>query len=844
MKGIGRLLRIGLRDLRGARRHLAVFFWCLMIGIAAMTAVGLTLHAASEGIRRDATTLAGGDLIVRTLYKPLGEEARTYIKEQGALSSHVALRTMASNPKGRQLVELKAVDNAYPLIGSVGLEPSIPLSEALRTDGTIYGGVAEPLLFDQLGIKPGDTISIGQLTVALRAKLLREPDRLSGTYNLGPRMMISEEALTASGLLQYGSLASYRVTVKLNKNTDANTIKSTIIEKYDDGSYEVTFAEDAAPGVSRAIDRLGLFLSFAALLSCLIGGIGIANAVRAYFAARAISIARLKCMGATNRQIMSIYLFQVLLMSVIGIGAGLIAGTVGHYLLLSQFGSLFPVPPVPGFDPVVALITASFGIVLSLAASLPWLFHARRTSPATLLRNAFSRELKLKFSKTEYAFFVLLAIMLVVLTIAYTKNIEFSFFFLGCTLLSFACFLAAAYFIRKIATLLASHKHRAFFSPLWRLSIANLGRKGGITAIFLSSFGLGVTMLVALALVASNFQLQLTYQRPEQAPSFFLLDVPPESSATLRDQLLALKGVDDVEMMPMLRGRITELNGKPPVIQKINPGVRWVLSNDRGISFSAKPPANAVITEGAWWPEDYKGKPLVSFGDDLAKRLGLKIGDTITINVAGTNVTATISNLRNIDWSTLQMNFSVVLSPGAIQGLPVSELATVRAKAENEADVLRFLAASYPQVTAVYLKETLAEAARLFESVTWVILGVAALSIIMGILVILSALRAVLERRVHESVILAVIGQPKTAIKSMLRREMTLLTFVTVGFSLLCGIVIASQIVDRMFLPQFFIPWEILVVAAVMAFGFALFIVYLFAREFMAIRPLALLRNE
>lgn len=844
MKGWARLFRIGLRDLRGARRHLSVFFWCLMIGIAAMSAVGLTLDAANEGIRRDATTLAGGDLIVRTLYKPLSPEARDYLQTKAELSSHVALRTMASTAGKRQLVELKAVDGAYPLVGTVGLKPKIPLQQALKADGNTYGGVAESLLFEQLGVKPGDTISIGQITVTLHAKLTREPDRLSGNYNLGPRMLISVEALQASGLLQYGSLASYRVAAKLRDNADASEIRYHIMEKYDDGSYEVTFAEDAAPGVGRAIERLGLFLSFAALLSCLIGGIGIANAVRAYFAARAISIARLKCVGATNRQIMAIYLFQVILVSVIGIAAGLFVGTLGHYVLLQQFGAVLPAPPVPGFNLVTAGVTASFGIVLSLAASLPWLFHARRTSPATLLRSAFSRELKLRFSHAEYALFALLALILAALTVAYTKNIEFSFFFLLCTLLSFACFLLAAWLIRKAATLLSSHHHRAFFSPLWRLSIANLGRKGGITAIFLCSFGLGVTMLVALALVASNFQTQLTYQRPEQAPSFFLLDVPPQESTSLKSQLLAMQGVDAVEMMPMLRGRIVALNGVEPKPRNVDSSARWVLTNDRGISFSATPPAGAVITEGEWWPEDYNGKPLVSFGDHLAKRLGLKLGDTMTINVAGKNVTATIANLRNIDWSTLQMNFSIVLTPGAVEGLPVSELGTVHAAADSEADVLRFLAASYPQVTAVYLKETLAEAARLFESVTWIILGVAALSIIMGILVILSALRAVLERRVHESVILAVIGQPKSAIKTMLRREMLLLTLVTIIFSLVCGIAIASQIIDRMFLPQFFVPYEILLFAAIMAFGFALFIVYLFAREFMAIRPLALLRNE
>lgn len=842
--GFATLIRIGLRDLRGARRHLSIFFLCLMLGIAAMSAISLSLRAAEEGISRNARALAGGDLVVRTLYVPLAPKAHAYLSRQGTFSETISLRTMASARDSRQLIELKAVDDAYPLAGELRFSPSLPRSRLFKQAGDLYGGIAEPLLFDRLGVKPGDVISVGSIKVQLRAALTHEPDRFSGSYNLGPRVIISKEALAASGLMQFGSLATFRSAVLLPKGTSAAPIKAELLKTYDDGSYDITLTEDAAPGLKRSIDRLGLFLGFAALLSCLIGAIGITNAVRAYFTGRALSIARLKCIGATNGIIFSIYLFQVTLVALTAIAAGLVLGAGGQYLLLWKFGGMLPAAPVPGLYALPIGINAAFGLLLSLGVSLPWLWNAERVHPAALLRSALSHELPLRFTLPQAGLLMLFAAGLVQLTVLYTDNLRFSLFFLSCAAASFVCFFLVASMIRRMASLLASPSRRAFFSPSWRLSVANLGRRGSITGIFLISFGLGLTMLIALTLVAANFHLQLTYERPQNAPSFFLLDVPPEKKVEMSGSLTPIQGFESIEYMPMLRGKITALNGAPLDANKVDPGAQWVLRSDRGITYSATPPEGSTIKEGAWWPADYAGPPLVSFGDELAKGLGLTIGDTMTINVAGNNVTATVANLRQIEWSTLQMNFAIVLSPGAFANLPVSELATVHARPEAEASILRLLSEKYPEVTAVYLKETLAEAARLFESVSWIVLGIAGLSIVMGVLVIASALRATLERRLQESVILYVLGQSRAAVKSLLKREILLLTGVTILLSLGLGTVIASLLMKRMLLPTMLIPWQIPALGALLSLFFALLLVYGFARGLAAARPLSLLRNE
>lgn len=815
-----------------------------MLGIAAMSAISLSLRAAEEGIKRDARALAGGDLVVRTLYVPLKPEAQSYLSGQGKRSETISLRTMASAGGFRQMIELKAVDDTYPLAGELRTNPTLPRNRLFEKTGEVYGAVAEALLFERLGLKPGDTISIGGIDVQLRATLTHEPDRFSGNYNLGPRVIIGKEALRASGLMQFGSLANYRNAILTPKGTSAAAIKAELLKTYDDGSYDITLTEDAAPGLKRSIDRLGLFLGFAALLSCLIGAIGITNAVRAYFSGRALSIARLKCIGATNRTIFSIYLFQVSIVALTAIAGGMLLGAGGQYFLLWKFGDMLPAAPMPGLYPLPLLITAAFGLLLSIGVSLPWLWNAGRIHPAALLRSVLSHELPLRFTPPQIFLLVLFAIGLAQLTILYTGNLRFSLFFLGCAAASYLCFLIVAYIIRRIASLLASEKHRAFFSPSWRLSVANLGRRGSITGIFLISFGLGLTMLVALTLVAANFHLQLTYERPQNAPSFFLLDVAPEKTEELRAALQPIPGFASIEYMPMLRGKITAFNGVAPDAGKVDPSVEWVLRSDRGITYSATLPEGSTISAGKWWPADYQGPPLVSFGDELAKGLGLKIGDTMTINVASNNVTATIANLRQIEWSTLQMNFAIVLSPGAFANLPVSELATVHAKPEAEASTLRLLSEKYPEITAVYLKETLAEAARLFESVSWIVLGIAGISIVMGVLVIASALRATLERRMQESVILYVLGQSRAAVKSLLKREILLLTGVTILLSLGLGIVIASLLMKRMLLPTILIPWQIPSLAALLSLFFALLLVYGFARGLAAARPLSLLRNE
>jgi putative ABC transport system permease protein len=358
------------------------------------------------------------------------------------------------------------------------------------------------------------------------------------------------------------------------------------------------------------------------------------------------------------------------------------------------------------------------------------------------------------------------------------------------------------------------------------------------------SLGLGLSVLAAVALVEGNLAIEVETRLAEHAPADFFIDIQPDQLAGFAEIVRATPGASFAEM-PMLRGRITRLNGKPVEEAQVVPEAQWALRSDRGLTYAAEPPAGSHIVGGSWWPADYRGAPLVSFDAELAQGMGLKLGDTLSVNLLGREITATIANLRQIDWARLGINFAIVFAPGALEAAPQTHLAAVyTAPGAAEDNLVRQITDRFPNVSAIPVREGLEAVARVIATIGAALRLVALITLAAGILVLGGAVAAGHRRRVYDAVVLKVLGATRGAIAAAFLIEHGLLGVVTAIIAAGLGTLAAYALVtgpmrsDWVFLPM---P-----LAAILALAVVLTLVFGFAGTWRALgaRPAAYLRNE
>ena len=377
-----------------------------------------------------------------------------------------------------------------------------------------------------------------------------------------------------------------------------------------------------------------------------------------------------------------------------------------------------------------------------------------------------------------------------------------------------------------------------------RLALANLHRPGAPTPIVMLSLGLGLTVLVATALIEGNLREQLTRRIPSDAPAFFFVDIQSTQMPAFEKAIAAIPGAGPLDKVPSLRGRIVRIDGKPVGEVAVPSEARWAVEGDRGITYAATPPEGSRIVAGEWWPADYRGPQLLSFDEALARAFGLGIGDTITLNVLGRDIEARIASLRRIEWTTLSINFVFVLSPGLLDRAPHTFLATVKATPEAEDAIFRAVTDQFPNVTVVRIRDAVETAATVLANIGLASRVIGLLSIVAGVLVLAGAMLATQQRRVHEAVVMKVLGATRSRIGAIFAWEFAALGLATAAAALGVGTLAAWLVVRRLmnlewtFLPGVAVLVAVGAMALTLAFGLAGTLAAL--RQ----RPLALLRNE
>ncbi|HJU19412.1 MAG TPA: FtsX-like permease family protein, partial [Stellaceae bacterium] len=361
--------------------------------------------------------------------------------------------------------------------------------------------------------------------------------------------------------------------------------------------------------------------------------------------------------------------------------------------------------------------------------------------------------------------------------------------------------------------------------PVLRLALANLGRPGAPTGEIVLSLGLGLTLFVAVALVEGNLGREITARLPAAAPSFFFIDIGPDQLARFEQIVKAMPGAR-LEQVPMLRGRITRLNGVAVDKAKVRPGARWALDSDRGLTYAVDLPKGSRLVAGQWWAPDYRGPPLVSFDADLARGMGLKVGDTLTVTVLGRAITARIANLRQIDWQRLGINFVLVFAPGTLEQAPQTHLAAVTLPPAEEATVLRRVTREFPNISAIPVHEALDAVGRIVAMIGAAVEAAALVTLAAGVLVLGGALAAGHRRRVYDAVVLKVLGATRGTVAGAFLIEHGLLGLVSALAAGVLGTLTAYLLVvrvmglDWVFLPAPLAATLILATAITLALGF------------------------
>ncbi len=756
-------LRFAMRELRSGMRGFRIFLACIAIGVTAIAGAASMNESVEAGIAADAQPLLGGDLQARISARPLGETEIAGLRSAGTVSRNVELRSMARTEsdgevKTRTLIELKGVDANYPLYGALTLDPMLPLKDALAEKDGVWGAVMDPSLFNRLHIKIGDTFKVGEATLQVRAAITYEPDQSITFTTAGPRVMISDGALAATQLVRDGSMIDYTYNIKLDGKETAEQLRTRLTEAFPDAGWRLRGLNQAARGLDAFLDNVTLFLTLVGLTALLTGGIGVANAVRAHLNGRLTTIATLKCLGAEADTIFNMYLIQLAALAGVGIVIGLVAGAIIPMIAAVALGDLLPVKAKLGIYPWALTQAAIFGALTAALFTLWPLARARDIPPVALFRNLLAAPKQLPRGKYMAAI-VVVAVALGAFTILTAERRDFAVYFVLGAGVSLLLFRLAAGLVMKLAARLSAGRNSATAGrPSLRLALANLYRPGSPTTSVVLSLGLGLSVLVAIALLQANLDRQIKDGLPADAPSMFFIDIQPDQREAFTHLVEGMPGVNKVLTASMIRGRITKIKGIDASEAPVAANSRWALRGERGISTSATLPDGARLAQGKWWPADYSGENLVSIDAQVGKDLYLKLGDEITVNILGREISAKVVSFRDIRWQSGAMNFTLVFSPNALAGAPGISLATVNSAPGSEEAIETAVLGAMPNVTIVQVRQALDMLKDVLDTLGLAVRVTAGIALVAGALVLAGAIAAGHSRRIYESVVLKVLG--------------------------------------------------------------------------------------
>ncbi len=813
--------RIASRELRAAPGRFAFVVLSVAIGVAALTGVRGFSAAFRSMLMLRARTVLAADLAARSNAALTPEETASLQRFEAATNAQATPVTemismaSASNSLDPLLVSLKAVDPArYPFYGQVKLAPAMPLTQALTNSSVAVG---DDLLL-RLKLHLGDSIRLNDHVFRIAAVVEEEPDRLSGAFAAGPRILISQEALNRTGLLAPGSRAGRRVLIRLPQPAPGKVATDGSISKAKEQlqtalpDMQISDYREANEGLTRALDGATGLLSLMSLVALVLGAIGVAMAIRAHLAQRLDSIAIMKSLGAGSAQVMKIYLLQTLFLGFSGGFLGILLG-FGVQLTMPLFlARLLHLTPAFRLDPSALLLGLTAGVLTTLLFSLPPLLDIRNVRPILVLRRAvetaddpFAQRFRqrLRGSSVQIIAFVAILGGLILLATRVSESRQIGGIFgLGLAVVLLVLFLLAA----ALLALLRAFLQRARWQPpsVVRHGLANLYRPGNPSAALLAALGLGVMQIATVYTVQHAVVSDISTTTLGKLPNLFLIDIGPEEVDGVRTLLSGQPHVQGTpEILPVIAGRLTAVNGEPlekvklPTMRRRSFGsvnLTWALTPEA-------PPIGDRVTGGQWWSAaqgaDAAKHPIVALDEKQAKVLGVQPGGTLSFSAQGSDFTATVVALFEPDSQHAFSRAEYVLPEPVLHNLPAVWYGGVHAEPGSTAEVRRALYEHFPSVTVIDVAATVETIRQAVLQIVAVIQFLAAFSTFAGIVILASAIAGTRYRRIREVVVLKTLGATRARIATIFSIE-----FLTLG--LIAGAVglLFANLVSRILLKR------------------------------------------
>ncbi|MEL7197662.1 MAG: FtsX-like permease family protein [Pseudomonadota bacterium] len=813
---------IAKRDLNARFKGLRLLVICIFLGTGALAAIGTLTASIERELASSGQVILGGDLEVEVWQRDLDDEEKAALAEYGTVSGGTRLQAMASTGDEAAPVELKAVDQQWPLYGKLTLADGREVGAPTGTNAYVAQGA-----LDRLDIAVGETFTVGTTTLTAAGVIEDEPDRLSEGFQLGPSVIVAESVPGAAGLLSPGSLyeSKYRVAFS-SSSQEPDDVREALEEAFPNSGFDFRTRDRASPGADRFVRQMSDFLTLVGLAALVIAGIGIAGGVSSYLDQRRASIATLKVLGASSRDIVKIYALQIGVAALLGSVLGLATGVLVTPLLSAALEGLLPVESGFVIEAAPLLLAGAYGILVAFAFAAAPLLRARSFPAMALMR---SRIAPLARDKRAIIATIIGIGAICALALITTKQPILSGSFLIGAGGALALLAGLGFGIQTIAKRLPRPSN-----PILRSALANIHRPGAPTGSLVTALGFGLAAFVLLAAIQTAIDGNIQSRVPAEAPDYFVLDVPVEEEERFSAIVESRFPDAAIRAVPTLRASVLAFGPQDDMVRVADleeiPDGAWALRGERGVTYADTLPPGNSLSEGEWWDESEPGEALVSIDTQLSESTGLGVGDYLTIGILGTERDVRIANVREIDWETMGFNFTMVFSRQAIADAPHKLSATIDlpegADASDQGELLRELVRELPSTSVIEVGDILVEARTLLEQVGLATLAAASVAVLAGLAVLMGAIAAARAARTYDTVVLRVLGASRRQILSLQLAEYgliaALLALVALGLGSALGWVVITQMFEFDWLPDWGQVLAVLGLGLAMVLAFAI----------------------
>ena len=818
----------------------------IALGVGSLTGIKGFSQALDRAMSRSARDLIAADLAVRMNFSPNKEELAVFdsLTRRGCETTRVTeTLSMASSARASRplLSNIKAVDpRLYPFYGNVELDPALPLNKLLADDAA---AVSQDFLI-RTNSAIGDFIQIGAGRFRIAAVLRSEPDRLASGVDLGPRILITRNGLTRSGLIQFGSRLSESFLFRLPSQGLGLEEAEQIVKGGLQRHAHIADYRNPNPSVARGLDRMANFLSLIGLLALLVGGLGVATTIHTYLQQRLDSIAILKCLGGRSRQILRIYLLQGLLLGAAGSLLGVGLGYLVQMLFPPLLKGLIELPTHLELAPGVALQGFAIGIVATLLFLLPPLLAIRKVRPVRVFLREMPETQYSTIQRLRHDFIPLASSLILLLGAGLLASWLAESWRRG---FGFIAGLAGAILIlaagAKLLLLVLKRLPRPSSLAL-RHGLKNLNRPGSHVASVLVALGIGVAFILTVYFIQTSLLSQIVKSAPANYPNVFMLGITGRDKDPLWAFLKTQPGITDAGApIPAVPARLQRIDEKTAEETDLEPHDRRYFQMEFVLTWTAALPPDTKILEGQWWHAPY-GTPMISVGESAARSLKIHVGSILEFNSSGHIVRGKVVNIREVEFGRPGSNNQFIFSPGTLDGLPASYVGALRMAPPDVARFQSALFTKFPSITSIDVGQVLARVQQLLDRISNVIRFIAFFAILAGIIILASSVVATRYQRIREAVLLKTLGATRAQVARIQAAEFLIVGLAAGLIGCLLAAAAADYLLGKLLETEFNFQWLPLLVGTLATAALAIAAGWIASRGILNHKPLEILREN